>query len=245
VETFFNIGYIVFNNKVLSKDVIYHDDISKLMDITVNQMMKIEENGHALGMYKRLMMENAGAAIARFLVHHFDEIKLKRILVFVGLGNNGGDALVAARHLISYGANVHIVFLGDPKMIKTPESRENFNLTINMKSIKLFYNCNDLDSDFNYDILIDGILGTGVNGMIKQPYLHAIECINKYNSFVVSVDIPTGINPDTGNSSNVYVKADVTITFHLMKIGMKKTNKCGTIYVEKIGIPPDAEYGVL
>lgn len=215
------------------------------MDITVDQMMKIEENSHILGMHRKLMMENAGAAITKFLVNHFDEIKSKYVLIFVGLGNNGGDALVVARHLVGYGFNVHIVFLGNPEMIKTPESRENFNIIQNIKSIKLFYDCDELDPEFKYDVLIDGILGTGVNGIIKKPYSSAIQFINKSKSFVVSVDIPTGINPDTGNSSNMYVNADVTITFHLMKIGMKKTNKCGQIYVEKIGIPPDAERNVL
>ena len=62
------------------------------MDITVNQMMKIEENSHALGVHKKLMMENAGSSIAKFLVMRFKDLTSKHILIFVGLGNNGGDA---------------------------------------------------------------------------------------------------------------------------------------------------------
>ncbi|MCY3854249.1 MAG: NAD(P)H-hydrate epimerase [Thaumarchaeota archaeon] len=213
------------------------------MDITVNQMMKIEENSHALGVHKKLMMENAGSSIAKFLVMRFKDLTSKHILIFVGLGNNGGDALVAARHLVGYGAKVDVVFLGNEPMKKL-ESIENFEIVKKMKSIHLFYNCNDLESN-KYDILIDGILGTGIKGDIVEPYLSAVQFINSSNSFVVSIDVPTGIDPDTGNVSNVFTRANVTITFHLTKIGIKKQNFCGKIYVEKIGIPPEAEEGVL
>ena len=69
------------------------------MCITVKQMMQIEENGHQMGFLRKFMMENAGAATVKRLVKKFNDIKSKNILVFAGLGNNGGDGLVIARHL--------------------------------------------------------------------------------------------------------------------------------------------------
>ncbi|MEK6944066.1 MAG: NAD(P)H-hydrate epimerase, partial [Thermoproteota archaeon] len=65
-------------------------------------------------------------------------------------------------------------------------------------------------------------------------------------AFKLAVDVPSGLDPDTGNTANICVKADITVTFHKMKIGMpKRTDMCGQIFVEKIGIPPEAEVGVL
>ena len=214
-----------------------------MMVITVKQMMQIEDNAHALGMHRKLMMENAGSSVARFLIGQFNNLTSKHILVFVGLGNNGGDALVAARHLVGYGANVDVIFLGKTSMKKS-ESQENFELIKKMKSIKLFYDCNEIESIGKYDILIDGILGTGIKGNVVEPYLSAVQFINKSNSLVLSIDVPTGIDPDTGKVSNVFVKANVTITFHLMKVGINNHSNCGKIHVERIGIPPEAEEGV-
>jgi NAD(P)H-hydrate epimerase len=96
------------------------------------------------------------------------------------------------------------------------------------------------------DIIIDGILGTGISGTIREPYASAIKVINDSSAFKLAVDVPSGLDPDTGNTSNIYVKADITVTFHKMKVGMsKRKDVCGQIFVEKIGIPPEAEEGVL
>ena len=83
------------------------------MEITVKQMMQIENNGHQMGFLKKFMMENAGASAVKHLIKKFEDISSKQILVFAGLGNNGGDALVMARHLVGYGAKVTLVLLGD------------------------------------------------------------------------------------------------------------------------------------
>jgi len=215
------------------------------MEITVKQMMQIENNGHEMGFLKKFMMENAGSAAAKKLAEKFNDLTSKNVLVFAGLGNNGGDGLVIARHLAGYDAKVKVVLLGNPEKIKTEESQWNWNLLEKMPSIELMSGGNP---DFNHipDIIVDGILGTGISGEIREPYASAIQFINNSNAFTLSVDVPSGLDPDTGDTANICVKADVTVTFHKMKVGMPKRNDlCGKIFVEKIGIPPEAENQIL
>ena len=209
--------------------------------------MQIEENGHQMGFLRKFMMENAGAAAVKRLVEKFDDIKSKNVLVFAGLGNNGGDGLVIARHLSGYGSNVTIFLLGEPDNIRSEECSWNWNLLEKMKSIKLLTggSLDDLNN-LEFDIIIDGILGTGISGEIREPQSSAITFINKSNAFKLTVDVPSGVDPDTGNKNSPHVIADMTVTFHRMKVGMPKAKDvCGEIFVEKIGIPPEAEDGVL
>ncbi len=218
------------------------------MCITVKQMMQIEENGHQMGFLRKFMMENAGAGATKRLVEKFGDVKSKNVLVFAGLGNNGGDGLVIARHLAGYGSSVTVFLLGEPDNIRSEECSWNWNLLEKMKSIKLltgrnFELLNNLDK---FDIIIDGILGTGISGEIREPQASAITFINKSNAFKLAVDVPSGVDPDTGNKNLPHVTANITVTFHRMKVGMqKRTDVCGEIFVEKIGIPPEAEIGVL
>ena len=211
-------------------------------------MMQIEENGHQMGFSRKFMMENAGAVAAKRLVEKFGGVKSKNILVFAGLGNNGGDGLVIARHLAGYKSRVTVFLLGEPDNIRSEECSWNWNLLEKMESVKLltggnFDLLNNLDK---FDIIIDGILGTGILGEIREPQASAIMFINKSNAFKLSVDIPSGVDPDTGNRNLPHVNADMTVTFHRMKVGMPKAKDvCGEIFVEKIGIPPEAEDGVL
>ena len=216
------------------------------MDITVKQMMQIEENGHQMGFLRKFMMENAGATAARYLVERFTDISSKKILFFAGLGNNGGDAFVIARHLAGFGANVIVVLLGHPDKIRTEEARTNWRILEKMDSVNLIITSDVNELNLEADIIVDGILGTGISGKIREPYASAIDAINKSAAFKLAVDIPSGLDPDTGNVSDRCVKAGVTITFHKMKVGMpKRKDMCGNILVEKIGIPPEAEVGVI
>jgi len=215
------------------------------VEITVKQMMQIEENGHQMGFLRKFMMENAGAAAVRRLVDKVGDVSSKKVLVFAGLGNNGGDALVISRHLAGYGAAVTLVLLGSQDKIKTEESRWNWQLLEKMSSVRLITGDTPQYS-FDVDVIVDGILGTGISGTIREPYASAISFINKSKAFKLAVDVPSGLDPDTGNTANICVKADITVTFHKMKIGMpKRKDMCGQIFVEKIGIPPEAEVGVL
>jgi len=210
--------------------------------------MEIEENGHQMGFLRKFMMENAGAAATKRLVEKFGDVKSKNILVFAGLGNNGGDGLVIARHLAGYGSNVTVFLLGKPDNIRSEECSWNWNLLEKMGSIKLLAGGSpDLSTITNeFDLIVDGILGTGISGEIREPQASAITYINKSNAFKLAVDVPSGVDPDTGNKNLPHVTADMTVTFHRMKVGMpKRKDVCGEIFVEKIGIPPEAETDVL
>ena len=236
------------------------------MCITIKQMMQIEENGDAMGFSRKFMMENAGAAVAKRIIDYWQldtplgihQGKIHDVLVVAGLGNNGGDSLVIARHLAGYGLHPIVLLLGRPEHIKTEECLWNWNLLTKINSVSTiddedFTTFQEFENGYsrnNYDIIIDGILGTGISGKIREPQASAITFINESNvtkdAQIVSVDVPSGLNADTGETNQVCVEADMTYTFHRMKVGMqKRTDVCGQIYVEKIGIPPEAEIGVL
>ena len=215
------------------------------MEISVDQMYQIENKGHDMGFLKKFMMENAGASAVRRLVEKFESVDSKNILIFVGLGNNGGDGLVMARHLAGYGAKVTVILLGDIDGIKSDESNWNWSILEKMSSVKLT-NGDSINFDFNPDIIVDAILGTGISGIIREPYASAINYINECDCFKIAVDVPSGLDPQTGETANIYTKCDMTVTFHKMKQGIpKRKDLTGELFVEKIGIPPEAEDDIL
>ena len=215
------------------------------MEITVDQMYQIENRGHEMGFLKKFMMENAGAVSVRRLVEKAGDVSSKNVIIFVGLGNNGGDGLVMARHLSGYGAKVTVVLLGNVENIKTEESQWNWSVLQKMPSINLVTG-NSFDIDVAPDVFVDAILGTGISGEIREPYASAINFINNARCFKFAVDVPSGLDPQTGETANIYTKCDLTITFHKMKQGIpKRKDLTGELYAEKIGIPPEAEDGIV
>ncbi len=232
--------------------------------ITSQQMYKIEDNGERVfGLKKLLMMENAGSRVADFLIDLFKgDLEKKKIVSVCGFGNNGGDAIVATRHLSAFLSSkftaqsnngLVLVLLGKPDQIKTEESKVNWKTIEKIGSIKKLcldaQNIKDIQTEIeNSDIIIDGLIGTGINGAIKEPFSKMIDTINqqKSKSFIFSVDIPSGLNPDNGEIYDKSVKADSTITFHRIKKGLLKNMEyCGEIHPVKIGIPIESEMGVL
>ena len=231
--------------------------------ITSQQMYKIENNGERiLGLRKLLMMENAGSKISDFLLNYFkDDLNEKKIVSVCGLGNNGGDAIVANRHISAdlsskfstTNNNLVLILLGKPDQIKTEESKTNWKIVEKIKCIKKIFfnteNLRDIEMEIERsDIIIDGLFGTGINGIIKDPFSKVIDKINqqKIKSFILSVDIPSGLNPDTGEIYDKAVKADTTITFHRIKYGLlKNIEYSGEIIPVKIGIPIEAEMDVM
>ena len=231
--------------------------------ITSQQMYTIENNGERiLGLSKLLMMENAGSKISDFLINYFkDNLNEKKIVSLCGLGNNGGDAIVANRHISGYlsskfsttNDNLVLVLLGKSDQIKTEESKTNWKIIEKIKNIKKLSldaeNINDIEMEIeSSDIIIDGIFGTGINGIIKDPFSKIIDKINqqKTKSFILSVDIPSGLNPDTGEIYDKSIKANTTITFHRIKHGLlKNIEYSGEILPVKIGIPIEAEMDVI
>lgn len=219
--------------------------------ITSDQMYRIEENGHSvLGMRRFLMMENAGHGLADFIVRKFKNPKNKRIVAICGTGNNGGDGFVTSRHLAGYGAKITVILLGNPSDLKSEEARLNWGIIEKMDSIEIIFG-KEMTDELNCriakaHIIIDGIFGTGIKGEIREPYSAAIDAINKSKAFVLAVDVPSGFDPNTGQIHEKCVKADATVTFHRLKVGLAKGKKyTGPVHLERIGIPPEAESGVV
>ncbi len=212
--------------------------------ITSSRMAAIDANCEYLGVRRLQLMENAGAAIANAIKKR---ISSGKVVVIAGKGNNGGDAFVAARHLSNY--DVAVILVGRKDEIKTPEARHNWNALENT-SIPLVETADSTSFDVslikNADIIIDGIFGTGIKGKIREPESMAIDLINSSKAFVISVDVPSGFDPDGGEFEKS-VRAKLTLTFHKMKVGLlsRKANEyAGEIGVVDIGIPREAEFFV-
>jgi NAD(P)H-hydrate epimerase len=221
--------------------------------ISSDQMYSIEDKAHnVIGMKRVYMMENAGHGLADFIILKFrGKLRGKRIVAICGTGNNGGDGFVAARHLsYYYGANVQLILLGFANDLRTEEAKINWQIIQKMDSIEVITGneINDkIKKTIEYaDVIIDGIFGTGIRGKIREPHSSAIKIINTSKAYVVSVDVPSGIDPNTGRAHDVSVRADATITFHRMKIGLLNNKKySGSVHIEKIGIPHESEEGIV
>jgi NAD(P)H-hydrate epimerase len=221
--------------------------------ISSDQMYSIEDKAHnVIGMKRVYMMENAGHGLADFIILKFrGKLRGKRIVAICGTGNNGGDGFVAARHLsYYYGASVQLILLGFANDLRTEEAKINWQIIQKMDSIEVITGneINDkIKKTIEYaDLIIDGIFGTGIRGEIREPHSSAIKIINTSKAYVVSVDVPSGIDPNTGRAQDVSVRADATVTFHRMKIGLLNNKKySGSVHIEKIGIPHESEEGIV
>jgi len=230
--------------------------------ITASQMYQIENKGeNVIGMKKLVMMENAGCRIFDFLVQRFENMNKMDIVAICGLGNNAGDAFVCLRHLSAHiescfpgsSNTLTLILMGNPSQIKTEEAATNWKIIEKIGLIKKIYadstNMDKIGNEVNNaDIIIDGLFGTGIKGRIKEPYSSMIDLINKQQgkSFILAIDIPSGLNPDTGEITDKAVKANSTITFHRTKRGIIKNQEySGEIVSVKIGIPIEAEDGVI
>jgi NAD(P)H-hydrate epimerase len=214
-------------------------------------MYRIEEKGHSiLGMRRFLMMENAGHGLADFAAHKFKNLKNKKVVAVCGTGNNGGDGFVAARHLAGYGAKITIILLGSPSDLRSEEARLNWGIIEKMDSIEIIFGKELTDETKSRiakaNIILDGIFGTGIKGEVREPHASTIDAINRSKAFVLAIDVPSGFDPNTGQIHEKCVRADATVTFHRLKVGLAKGKKyTGPVHVERIGIPPEAESGVV
>jgi NAD(P)H-hydrate epimerase len=200
--------------------------------ITSEDMAVVDTNCEYHGLSRLQLMENAGKGVAEEIARRFSS---GRIGIYAGLGNNGGDAFVAARHLKGY--DIEILLLGLQSQIQSEIARKNFEILKKSGfSIREIRDSSMLEEN-NFDVIIDGMLGTGVKGRLREPFAKAVEVINSSNSYVVAIDIPSGLNPDSGEYITA-VRADLTITFHKPKPGLLRTELVGELVVKDIGIPP-------
>ena len=177
-----------------------------------------------------VLMENAGRGVYNILKQKLD-LKNKKVLVVCYHGNNGGDGFVAARHLADE-TETDILFIGNENKLKK-EAKVNFKKVERNDSIQFL---TDEEVDFNgYDVIVDAILGIGINGRLNREISAVIEYINNSKAHKVSVDIPTGLDPDSGEIIDKCVNADLIVTFHDLKKGLEKF-KDKTVVVD-IGLP--------
>jgi NAD(P)H-hydrate epimerase len=210
--------------------------------VTSREMRTLELNSEYFGVSRLLLMENAGHGIALEIASRFKQGKT--VAVFCGLGGNGGDGFVAARHLLSMGFKVTIILAGRAKEIADKAALENWTgLQFLSDSIPVHevYD-STLIPEITADIIVDALLGTGTKGKLRPPFLQLVKKINAMNAFRVAVDIPTGVDADTGEILGDAVKADLTVTFHKTKLGLEKAKKyVGELVVRDIGLPKEFE----
>lgn len=205
-------------------------------------MHALEVNAEYFGIMLLQLMENAGRNVAAEVASRFP--KEQEIAVFCGLGGNGGDGFVAARHLAAMGYKVTVILAGKSKDVTHPAALQNLCALKALESIPI---CEVADSAalpvVDAKIVIDALLGTGTKGKLKPPIAQLVEYINSLNAFKLAVDAPTGIDSDTGETLGTAVKADVTVTFHKAKTGLKNAEKhVGKLLVKSIGLPTELEH---
>ena len=203
-------------------------------------------------------MESAGKSLAeevgKIAVYTF--AKPVKVVIFTGSGGNGGDGFVAARYLLNRGYDVDIYMLKEN--IRSDDAKTNLEILENMKprlSRLNIYNLKTLedinscevaqskDSEF---VIVDGLLGTGIHGKLQTNIKRAIEIINESNGITISVDVPSGMDPLTGEINDLAVVPDYTISFHKIKTGVRDADEelVGGLVTADIGIPFEAEYFV-
>ncbi|MFH0850257.1 MAG: NAD(P)H-hydrate dehydratase [Candidatus Bathyarchaeota archaeon] len=210
--------------------------------LTAREMGAVEKNAAYLGVPTQLLMENAGRSVA-------DEVRKRfksgsTVTVVSGLSGNGGDGYVAARHLAAAGYKVKVIVLGDPAHISHPNTRVSYEALARMTSSVDIAVVTDtsLIPSIDADVIVDGLIGTSMRGALRPPFQQMVEAINKAKAYRVAVDIPTGVEADTGEARGGCVQADLTVTFHKPKAGYaKKPKSVGELVVAPIGVPPEAE----
>jgi len=212
--------------------------------VTSQQMREIDrkaiEENNLSGL---VLMENAGLRIFQNLKIIYPNLRLKKIVIFSGSGNNGGDGFVVARHLYNYGVKVKVFLLAPFNKIKG-EAEENLNVITKM-GVELFEaettKLEEIQKAIqNSGLIIDAILGTGLQGKVTGLKAKIIDLINIANKEVVAIDVPSGLDADTGKIKGPCIKAAHTITLALPKIGLlifPGASYAGKVTVEDIGIP--------
>ena len=192
-----------------------------------------------------ILMENAGSAVCEAGIDMMDSDQGK-VVIFCGRGNNGGDGLVAARHLLNKGYNIYVYIAGSDEHMMKGDPLVNAKVLFRMNRTVEFVN--ETSSDVikaieeelsNCDLIIDCLFGIGLSKEVKEPFRTIIGLINKSGEKVLSVDIPSGIDADTGEEMGISVKADRTVTFLFPKNGLatgKGKVHSGDILIRDIGI---------
>ncbi|MBW2569395.1 MAG: NAD(P)H-hydrate dehydratase [Deltaproteobacteria bacterium] len=214
--------------------------------VTAGEMQKMDRMTiESFGIPGRVLMENAGRGAVQILFDKYAGVINRRIGVIAGRGNNGGDGFVIARYLVQKGTKVTVYLLSKSSLIKG-DAAANLKLltSLNVPVIEILDRKAFLkhrSSIVHQEILVDAILGTGLKSDVKGYFREVIEFLNNLNKPVFAVDIPSGLNSDTGQACGVCVRANITATFAFAKIGQilfPGANYTGDLEIVEIGIPP-------
>lgn len=206
--------------------------------ISCQEMKEIDNHAiKKIGIPGIVLMENAALKV----INNID-LNLNRYAVVCGKGNNGGDGLAVARHLIVNNKRVKVYIAGNVGS-GTDDFNINLNILKNLKAdityIKGEKELTALKEDLqNSDLVLDALFGIGLKRNIEGIYFDVIKIMNDSSKQIIAIDIPSGINGDTGEVMGIAVKAVKTITFHAVKKGlMNCEDYAGEIILEDIGIP--------
>ena len=219
--------------------------------VTAAEMRQIDQDTiEGIGIPGIVLMETAGSTIVRAIEKHYSTSK--RIGILAGKGNNGGDGLVIARQLAHTGHDVHIFLLSPPDSF-TGEAGINLQISKNLglrieeiltdtahKSEASSDQSTSLSHIASRDLLVDAIFGTGLRGTVRDPIITVINTINNLPAPILSVDLPSGLDADTGNPLGTCVRADRTVTIGLPKRGVlvhPGAELTGKLEVVDIGFP--------
>lgn len=202
--------------------------------------MMMEEIGVSL----LLMMENAGVALTQLSRHLLNgELLNKKLVIFVGKGNNGGGGLAAARHLLNKGCHLTVISAQAEEDFKYA-AKSQLETLMNSGFKPIYLDSIDLDELFELiigsDLIIDSLLGYGVEGNPKEPYSDLIEFINRSHSMILANDLPSGLDADTGLPGIPCIHANATLTLALPKKGLLAPGAekyVGDLYVADLSIP--------
>ncbi len=225
--------------------------------ISAEAMTGADRKAQALGMRGDALMEHAGTAVAaaaRALLEH-NAREGRPILVLAGPGNNGGDGFVAARHLAAWGCPVIAVLVAADEKPQTTDAARNWKRLDGLPDVTMVHAPAVRDLAIlgqgidKAGIIVDALIGTGVSGRLREPIREAVQMIRRARATgvpVLAVDTPTAVDLTSGDPSDPVVRADLTVTFHRPKTGLRsRTGRAlaGRVLVAPIGIPPEADRG--
>ncbi|MBN1357485.1 NAD(P)H-hydrate dehydratase [Candidatus Bathyarchaeota archaeon] len=208
--------------------------------ITSREMRALEVNAEYFDVSLLQLMENAGRNVAEEIISRFT--RDQKVAIFCGLGGNGGDGFVAARHLLSQGFKISLVLVGKGRDIRHESAAKNWCGLQPLRKSILVHEVTDSSvlPRVDADVVVDALLGTGTKGKLRPPITQIVDYINSLAAFKIAVDVPTGIDSDTGDVLGNAVKANVTVTFHKSKTGLHAAKKyVGELVVKRIGLPEE------
>jgi len=193
-----------------------------------------------------ILMENAGRDVAEEILQMIDDPQQAKVAILCGKGNNGGDGFVVARHLHNHSISVDVfLVVRVSDILKDGDAGKNLQILLNMKipvkEILDIQGVNNILKELNdCNILVDALFGTGLSGDVREPFKTLINGVNNLNKPIISMDIPSGLDCNTGKILGAAIKATKTVTFAVAKKGFYLNDGpsyTGKVIVSDISIP--------